>query len=153
MFPSRPSARVIALMIIMCGGFVACCWLFADGFYLPVKPCRPLQYPSGHTYQRPEHLSHTLSPDSFPQVVAFYTQHLALQTDHWKPGVWQLRTETVRQRTYTCQSSDINGTTGETGCIALDHAADGVHIRLLLLRSEGSTRPCPELDTWEAASP
>lgn len=102
---------VTLLIMVCCTGI--CVW--EGGYYLPNKPCRPLNYPGGEVvvddffYKAEEPLD---------QILIFYDQHLNAQsTPAVDFGTWDKEILYSDIYLFSCHNPDINGSTSETGCI------------------------------------
>lgn len=119
--------------------------LFLDGFYLPGKSCRPLNYPDGRRVATPSVVT-TLDP--MHQVVQFYDQQLAAQILpddtmlRIAEGRWVRKKRGDDAYLYVCYGIDINRLTTETGCISVIAAGSQTHVTTELHRSEGGYTPC-----------
>lgn len=130
-------------ILLLVGGVLLCpslLYLFIDGYYLPFKPCRPMVYPSGEPMGKGRR--DNLVGDSFVQVVAFYDQRLQPTTQKNIIGHWRTTDRRPDIVAYACSAGDINGTTGEQGCMYLLPMAGGTRVITELNVYEGSTVPC-----------
>jgi len=122
--------------------FVCCLLtlLFLDGYYLPYKPCRPITYPDAKKTNA--EFSHALNV-SIDSVLPFFDHHLDIRTAPVERGQWQREEVTNSKYVYSCISVDINGLTGETGCIYVVKDEQNTRIHSKLLRWEGGSITCP----------
>lgn len=127
----------VLLMLGLCLGAV----IFLDGFYLPGKPCRPVQYPNG---QRTTNPFKSIVAAEIEDVLTFYDTALNVQPWPADTGLWTRQELTPGVFRYTCYGTDINRLSTETGCVYVRRQTAGtVGIEGMLLRSEGSNAQCP----------
>ena len=132
------AARCSVLLIL---GLCVTTALFLDGFYLPGKPCRPVQHPDG---QRTASPFQSVTETDLADVLAFYDHALQVQPRPGDTGLWTRQELGADAFLYTCYGVDINHLSTETGCITVRRQAEGtVSIEGLLLRSEGGNAQCP----------
>lgn len=128
--------------------------IYWDGYYLPLKPCRPITYPDG------EHITREISyttQDSLKTVSQFFEQRLSprlVEGLEIENGQW-MKMEVDNELTlYWCESVDINRTTGETGCIYVRPEGDKTNIETEFIRFEGANWLCSEFyDSLKTSDP
>ena len=129
---------VLGLLFLACSGVAV---LFWDGYYLPIKPCRPILYPSG---ERTSKHTSTATASSIDTLLSFYDRQLNVQfSSSATMGHWSRMDLGSGNYGYSCAAADINGLSSETGCIYISQQPNGFLIETLLIRSEGSNLPCP----------
>ena len=78
-------------------------------------------------------------------LLAFYDEHLDAREGDFEMSVWIRGGIAETGILYECQGNDINGLTGETGCILVsDHGVQRV-ITTWIRRGEGASWPCFQL--------
>ena len=127
----------LAIMLSIC----CLALVFYDGYFLPVKPCRPIAYPG--TKRVTKDLSYT-TKDAFETVSAFLDNHLKTKdAPGGDIGDWVKEKIGERNYLYSCYGVDINLLTSESGCIYVRDTGNTTQINILFYRSEGSETPCP----------
>jgi hypothetical protein len=123
---------------------VCTCWfagvIWWDGYYLPYKPCRPVEYPDGKVIAQDQHIGVSVP---IAAVTGYYDRRLNVRVNA-EDGQWNKENLKDARILYWCVAADINRLSAETGCIYLSSAAGKTEIQTMLLRGEGGEWPCPK---------
>ena len=141
------------LVMLLCCGLA----LYYDGYFLPYKPCRPLEFPSLKVRPFPRQLEiyeyrTNLSVDEVTALIDNKIDPIVLSEEQYlnvvASGVWKRKQQADGTQVYQCISGDINGITIEQGCMYIREASEGTLIQTDLSSFETSTFPC---DTYTVA--
>lgn len=134
------------MLLLCCGQYL----IFFDGYYLPHKPCRPLEFPSLEKISFPKRgeIYEYRTDQSIDEVVEIFDERLepvVLLQDH-SLGVavsdWKRKSLDSRTEVYQCISEDINGIGFEQGCLHIRETSQETLIQMKFGSFETSTFPC-----------
>lgn len=140
---------VVTLVVVCsCGLFI----VFLDGYYLPNKPCRPIEYPSAERINpKPGEVYDYLTDSKLESVIVFFDDELnATILPEYESSEIKASASWVRKKidettyVYQCISSDINGSTAEQGCLYVKEVEQGTLIETVLWRFETTTWACDD---------
>lgn len=138
MRPSQLFILIFMIVLVLCCISVAIFW---DGYYLPMKTCRPITYPEGQRITRTFSVN---TQDSTEMVLEFYTNKLnANSASTVEKGKWRMQLLEEDQYLFSCYANDINRITTESGCVYISSEKERTYIVGKFYRSEGSNVQCP----------
>lgn len=145
------------LLLFCCGLFL----LFFDGYYLPYKPCRPLEFPSLEKISFPKRskIYEYRTNQPIDEVVELFDNRLhPLVLSREQPlgvGVsdWKRKQLNSKIQVYQCISADINGSTLEQGCLYIRKTRHETAIQMMFGSFETSTFSCDSTTVAPLSTP
>lgn len=140
------ASKVYTIGVVLTSAIVVCLCVLSlvwyDGYFLPHKPCRPINYPDGeNSWPKPGQFYFYSINDPVDKVLQFYTDRL-IKVDEAGIFWWELEQLENSKYLYKCTATDLNGLTVETGCIFVRRNQDITLIETILYRSDTVSRPC-----------
>lgn len=136
------------VILLFCGLY----GLFWDGYYLPNKPCRPIEYPTAERINpKPGEVYEYLTDNEAEDVIDFFDDELNATVLSEKASLeiresasWMRKKIDARTYVYQCIASDINGSTAEQSCLYVKEVEQGTLIETVLWRFETTTWACDD---------
>lgn len=126
--------------------------LFWDGYYLPNKPCRPIEYPTAERIDsKPGEVYDYFTDNKIENVIDFFDDELRAIVLSEKETLeiresasWVRKNIDSQTYVYQCIASDINGATAEQSCLYVKKMEQGTLIETVLWRFETTTWTCDD---------